>query len=57
MTPAEIYDAIELTEEELKAAILEGKKKKYFHEKNKDYWEKQERPMSKKKVNLNGAQK
>lgn len=34
-----IYDSVELTEEETKAAILEAKKKKYFHEKHKDYWE------------------
>ena len=34
------YDKIELTDEELKAAILEGKKKKYFHDKNKEHWQK-----------------
>ena len=38
-----IYDSIELSESELAAAILEGKKKKYFHEKNKDYWLGQEK--------------
>lgn len=32
------YNSIELTPEELAAAILEGKKKKYFHERSKDYW-------------------
>lgn len=32
------YESIELTDEELKAAILEGKKKKYFKEQHKDYW-------------------
>ena len=37
------FDKIELTEDELKAAILEGKKKKYFHERNKEYWEAQEK--------------
>jgi hypothetical protein len=30
--------AIELTQEELDAAIFEGKKKKFFHERNKDKW-------------------
>jgi hypothetical protein len=29
---------IQLTEQEEKAAIYEGKKKKYFHERNKDKW-------------------
>lgn len=32
--------ALSLTEEETKAAILEGKKKKFFHERNKDKWPK-----------------
>jgi hypothetical protein len=39
------YDSIELTPEELQAAILEEKKRKYFKEKNKDYWQSQERPV------------
>lgn len=34
----DFYDKIELTEEEIKAAILEGKKRKYFKEQHKDYW-------------------
>ena len=33
------YDKIELTPEEIQEAILERKKKKYFHERNKKYWE------------------
>ena len=32
------YEYVELTPEEIEAAILEGKKRKYFHEKSKDYW-------------------
>jgi hypothetical protein len=44
------YEKVELTEEEIKAAILEGKKKKYFHEKNKGYWEAQERPKKTEKL-------
>jgi hypothetical protein len=39
------YDSIELTPEELQAAILDGKKRKYFKEKNQAYWESQERPI------------
>jgi hypothetical protein len=34
------FEKIELTDEETKAAILEGKKKKFFHERNKDHWPK-----------------
>jgi hypothetical protein len=37
--PKPDYESIELTEEEIKAAIYEGKKRKYFHERNKDYWQ------------------
>lgn len=37
-----VYESIELTEEETKDAILEGKKKKYFYLKSKDYWIEQE---------------
>ena len=43
------YDAVELTEDELKAAILEGKKRKYFREKHADYWQDHEKPTRKKK--------
>jgi len=35
----DVYESIELTEEEIKAAIYEAKKKKYFHEKHKEYWQ------------------
>jgi hypothetical protein len=31
-----------LTEEELREAILEGKRKKWHHERTKEYWEEQE---------------
>lgn len=34
----DVIKQITLTEDELQAAIYEGKKKKYFHEKNKDKW-------------------
>jgi hypothetical protein len=37
------YDHIELTPEEVEAALLEARKRKYFHEKNKSYWEEQEK--------------
>lgn len=40
--PDAIYRDIELTHEEIEAAILEGKKRKYFREKHKDYWEEKE---------------
>lgn len=32
------WDNIELTDEELQAAVTEGKKKKHFHEKHIDFW-------------------
>lgn len=32
------YNSIELTPEEIEAAILEGKKKKFFRLRNADYW-------------------
>lgn len=41
------YDNIKLTEEEEKAALFEGKRKKWFKEKNKDKWP--EDPYEKKK--------
>jgi hypothetical protein len=37
--PVVIYNIIELTEEEIKAAIYEAKKIKYFKLKNADYWQ------------------
>jgi hypothetical protein len=37
------YDHIKLSLEETIAAIEEGKRKKYFHEKSKAYWEQQEK--------------
>ena len=37
------YEHIQLTLEETIKAIEEGRRKKYFHEKNKDYWEQQEK--------------
>jgi hypothetical protein len=41
-------EAIVLTDEEVKAAIFEAKKKKYFHEKNFPYWDEQEKKKWKK---------
>lgn len=43
------WDDIVLTEEEKEAAIVEGKKRKWFHERNKEYWQKQEYEQSKTK--------
>jgi len=44
----EKIEAIILTDEEIKAAIYEAKKKKYFHEKNFPYWNEQEKKKWKK---------
>jgi hypothetical protein len=46
MSWEEFYENIVLTEEELKEAIREGKRKKYFREKNADYW----RELEEKKI-------
>lgn len=35
------YNSIELTPEEIEAAIMEGKKKKFFRIRNADYWKEQ----------------
>lgn len=35
----EFYNEIILTEEETREALLEGRIKKYFHEKNREYWQ------------------
>jgi cytochrome b subunit of formate dehydrogenase len=40
--------AIELTPEEIDDAIYEGKVKKYFYEKHKDYWIEKENEKPKK---------
>ena len=32
------YSQIPLTDEELSEAILDGKRKKFFHERNKEHW-------------------
>lgn len=45
----EFYEAIELTEEEIKAAILEGKKRKFFKERSKEYWQSLEKEKAPKK--------
>lgn len=42
-TPIDFIELPDLTEQETKDAILEAKKKKYFHEKHKAYWEEQEK--------------
>jgi hypothetical protein len=39
------YDSIELTPEEIEAALFEARVKKYFREKHKAYWEEQENGM------------
>lgn len=43
MSSDEIFDSVELTAEEIAEAILEGKKKKYFHSKHDGRWEEQEK--------------
>lgn len=45
-----IYDSIELTETEIQEALLERKKRKFFHLRNREYWEKQESLKGKTKV-------
>lgn len=42
-TNKEKIKAVVLTPEEIELAIIEGKTKKYFHEKHKPYWDEQER--------------
>lgn len=37
------YDSVELTPQEISEAIQEGKRKKYFRNKNAPYWEQKER--------------
>lgn len=44
------YEDIVLTPEEIEEAIFEGKKKKYFRERNKEYWDEQESQMDTKPV-------
>lgn len=36
------YSHIQLTDEEIQAAITEGKKRKWFHERNVEHWIKEE---------------
>jgi hypothetical protein len=43
------YDHIELTEDEVKEAIRQGKIKKYFKEKHQPYWTEQEQKKPKDK--------
>lgn len=40
--PYELYEAVQLTEEEVKQAVLQAKIAKYFREKNAAYWAEQE---------------
>lgn len=56
------YEDIELTPEEIDEAIFEGKKKKYFHGNNKEYWQRQEgikaqdaNPINNKRVRQSGS--
>ena len=42
MSRLPFYDNIELTPEEEAEAILQGKIKKHFYEKHKDYWQEKE---------------
>jgi hypothetical protein len=42
MSRLPFYDSIELSPEEEEEAILQGKIKKYFYEKNKRYWQEKE---------------
>jgi len=48
-------EQIILSEDEMTAAIWEGKVKKYFREKHKDYWDEQE--FNKRKALQNTARK
>jgi hypothetical protein len=45
MTWREFYEKIPLTPEEEKEAIFEGKIKKYFKHKHKEYWEYHEKQI------------
>lgn len=38
-----VYDEIELTPEEIENALLEGRKRKFFHLRNREYWQEQYR--------------
>jgi hypothetical protein len=49
-----IYDSIILTEEEIQEALLERKKRKFFHLKHRDYWQALEGKESKTKVEVYG---
>jgi hypothetical protein len=48
------YQNIELTEEEIQEALLERKKRKFFHLKHRDYWQALEGKESKTKVEVYG---
>lgn len=50
VNPDDFYKEVELTEQELAMAILEGKRKKWFHMKHAAYWESLESPKGKTKV-------
>ena len=50
VNPDDFYHGIELTEDEVTMAILEAKRKKYFHVKNMEYWQNLESPKGKTKV-------
>lgn len=46
--PQHLYEKMNLTAEEKEEALLERKRKKYFHEKHLDYWTEQENKKVKK---------
>lgn len=42
MKSDDLYEAVNLTEQEIKEALLEGRKRKFFKEKHRNYWHAQE---------------
>jgi hypothetical protein len=46
----ELYSNIQLSKEEEEEAILQGKIKKFFHERNAEYWQEKENEKVKKTV-------
>lgn len=50
VNPDDFYHGVELTEDEVAMAILEAKRKKWFHMKHADYWESLESKKGKTKL-------